>query len=175
LGTGGSISSSSGISISGGATIDNGNGATVTRSLTLQEGAAVLTSTAGSAFNPASMTLTGNLSDGWTAISLTTSGGGGLVTKGGQLTLTLTGIAAGTYNLTSGSNFTGSFSSANVNGNALTASGSDWTGSNIGGFNYTYTNASNQLVISAIPEPSTWALLAFSLTTVVVLRRRLKA
>ena len=32
-----------------------------------------------------------------------------------------------------------------------------------------------QLTGTAIPEPSTWALLAFSLTTVVVLRRRLKA
>lgn len=141
LGAGGSISSSSGISVSGGATIDNGNGATVTHALTLQEGAAILTSAASSAFSPASMTLTGNLSDGWTAISLTASGGGGLVTKGGQLTLTLTGITAGTYNLTSGSNYTGSFSSANVNGSSLTASGADFTGTNIGGFNYNYTNS----------------------------------
>ena len=48
----------------------------------------------------------------------------------------------------------------------------------------TYTSANSQgsqaldniqLTGTAIPEPSTWALLAFSLTTVVVLRRRLKA
>ena len=131
----------------------------------------MLTSAASSSFAPTNLTLSGDLSDGWTAIALTNTAGSGL-TKGGALTLTLSGITAGTYSLTSGSGFSGTFSSANVNGSALTASGANFSGSDIGGFNYSYTNASNQLVVSAVPEPATWALLAFSLTTVMVLRRR---
>lgn len=38
-----------------------------------------------------------------------------------------------------------------------------------------FSGSGNDLVIQAIPEPATWALLAFSLTTVMVLRRRRKA
>lgn len=171
ISAGGSINSSANITVSSGATIQNANGASVTPALTLTEGAAVLTSAASSSFAPTSLTLSGNLSDGWTAISLTATLGSGLV-KSGSLTLTLTGITAGTYNLTSGSGFSGSFASANVNGNALTISGSDFSGTNIGGYDYAYTNSTNVLQVTAVPEPATWALLAFSLTTVVVLRRR---
>ena len=171
VGAGGALNSSGSILVNTGATIENANGLSITPSMTLQEGAAVLTSLAGSSFTPTNLTLSGNLSDSWTAIALTNSAGSGLI-KGGALTLTLTGITAGTYSLTSGSGFSGTFSSANVNGSALTASGADFNGSNIAGFNYSYTNVSNQLVVSAVPEPATWALLAFSLTTVVVLRRR---
>jgi hypothetical protein len=36
---------------------------------------------------------------------------------------------------------------------------------------FTFTQASGNLIV-AVPEPSTWALLAFSLTTVMILRRR---
>lgn len=170
IGTGGSMTNTSGIIVSAGATINNANGASITRGLTLAEGAAVTTSAASSGFAPTSLTLTGNLSDGWTAIALTNTAGGGL-TKGGALTLTLTGITVGNYSLTSGSGYSGSFLSANVNGTALGASGSDWTG-DVGAFTYSYTNSSNLLTVAVIPEPSTWALLAFSLTAVVVLRRR---
>ncbi len=35
-----------------------------------------------------------------------------------------------------------------------------------------FSGSGNDLVIQAVPEPSTWAMLAFSLTTVMVLRRR---
>ena len=170
---GGTLNTSSAITVATGATLNNANGASITPALTLQQGSTLVTSAASSAFTPASLTLSGDLST-WNAnpITLTNTAGIGL-TKGGSLTLQLTGIAAGTYNLTSGSGFSGSFTtSANVNGNALSASGSDWVGTNISGFNYTYTNSLNQLVVSAVPEPQTWALLAFSLTTVMILRRR---
>jgi len=35
-----------------------------------------------------------------------------------------------------------------------------------------FAGSGNDLVLQAVPEPATWALLAFSLTTVMVLRRR---
>ena len=152
---GGALNSSSGISVAAGATIENANAASITPALTLAEGAAVTTSAASSSFAPTSLTLSGNLSDGWTAIALTATAGSGL-TKGGALTLTLSGITAGTYSLTSGSGFSGTFSSANVNGNALSASGSDWTGT-ISGITYTYTNSTN--VLQVVPEPGTFAML----------------
>jgi hypothetical protein len=140
----------------------------------LQEGATLISSAASSTFAPTSLTLSGNLSDGWTTIALTNSGGEAtLLTKSGALTLTLTGINDGTYSLTSATGFTGTFTSANVNGGGLatTDGGATFTGT-VGGFNYTFTNANDQLIIVAIPEPATWALLAFGLTTVMVLRRR---
>ncbi len=170
IGTGGSMTNTSGIIVSAGATINNANGASITRGLTLAEGAAVTTSAASSGFAPTSLTLTGNLSDGWTAIALTNTAGGGL-TKGGALTLTLTGITVGNYSLTSGSGYSGSFLSANVNGTALGANGSDWTG-DVGAFTYSYTNSSNLLTVAVIPEPATWALLPFILVIILVLRRR---
>ena len=47
-------------------------------------------------------------------------------------------------------------------------------GTTPGGFvgNFNTTGTSLELIVTAVPEPSTWALLAFSLTTVMVLRRR---
>ncbi len=168
----GEINSSSSISVSAGATIENNNNASsVTPALALAEGAAVLTSAATSAFAPTSLTLSGNLSDGWSAISLTATLGSGLI-KSGDLTLSLTGITAGTYNLTSGTGFSGSFTTANVNGSALTISGSDFSGDNIGGFDFDYTNSTNVLVVTAVPEPQTMVLLAVGLTAAMVLRRR---
>lgn len=47
----------------------------------------------------------------------------------------------------------------------FTLSGSDWVSA---GYSFSETTG----ILTAIPEPATWALLAFSLTTVVVLRRR---
>ena len=98
--------------------------------------------------------------------------GTSILTKAGNLSLTLSGVTAGTYNLLSGS-VLGSFSTVEVNSFGLSTfdSGLTFTGST-GGYDFTYTNASNVLAVSAIPEPSTWILLAFSLTTMMVLRRR---
>jgi hypothetical protein len=36
----------------------------------------------------------------------------------------------------------------------------------------TFAQATGDLGLNVVPEPATWALLAFSLTTVMVLRRR---
>ncbi len=58
-------------------------------------------------------------------------------------------------------------------GSRFTVSGQDFLISYTGtlGTN-TFSGSGNDLVIQAVPEPATWALLAFSLTTVLVLRRR---
>ena len=47
---------------------------------------------------------------------------------------------------------------------------SSW--STLGSFTTTYTANDVNLVWTAVPEPATWGLLAFSLTTVMILRRR---
>ena len=170
---GGSIGNSSAIMVSSGATIQNANGAAITRALTLSEGAALVTSAVTSSFAPTSLTLTGDASNGWTPIALTNSAGGGLV-KSGTLTLTISGLSATTYNLTSGSGFSGAFNSpGSINGYTLTTadSGATFTGTG-GGFNYTYTNLDNTLSVVAVPEPTTWALFAATLTVATVLRRR---
>ena len=41
-----------------------------------------------------------------------------------------------------------------------------------GGITYTFSESTGGLSVTAIPEPSTWASLAFNLATVMVLRRR---
>lgn len=41
-----------------------------------------------------------------------------------------------------------------------------------GGITYTFAESTGLLSVTAIPEPVTWALLAFGMTTVMVLRRR---
>jgi len=168
----GSMASTSPITLISGATLKNASGAAIASSLTLNEGSSLVTSAAGSEFSGA-VSFSGNLSDGWTAITLTNTAGTGLL-KGGAFTLTLTGITEGTYNLTSGVGFSGTFASMNVNGNALSSSdgGANWTGNNFGGFNYAYTNDTNQLIIAATPEPTTWTLLVFSLTAIAAIRRR---
>ncbi len=78
----------------------------------------------------------------------------------------LSGFGAGVYTL---------FDTASAISGTL---GSSLSGT-IGGFNgvLSLANLNNDLIltVSAIPEPSTWALLAFSLTTVMILRRRKSA
>ncbi len=51
--------------------------------------------------------------------------------------------------------------------------GNLWEATNVnGGRTYQFSEATGLLSVTAVPEPATWALLAFSLTTVMVLRRR---
>ncbi len=65
-----------------------------------------------------------------------------------------------TYTLFSAASHSGTFSNFSV--------------ANIGGsgINGTVALSGNDIVLTTVPEPATWALLAFSLTTVMVLRRR---
>jgi len=80
----------------------------------------------------------------------------------------LAGSAPGTYNL---------FNFYSGNGTGLTASGIsnglsvNFLNGGAGTLDYSTTGQIN-LVVTSVPEPGTWALLAFSLTTVMVLRRR---
>ena len=99
------------------------------------------------------------------------------LTYGGTLTLTMTGaISNGTYSLfsfTSGSN-TGNFSSIAFAGGFYSGTWNRsvdlWTSSLTQGQVFTFNQANGEL--AAIPEPATWALLAFTMTTVLVFRRR---
>jgi len=161
---GGSVNGATHLNVGTGATVENSNGLSITSGMTLSEGAALFTSAANSAFAPVSLTLAGNLSDGWTAISLTSSAGNGLTKAGGALTLTLSGLTAGNYNLTTGAAFSGTFGTANVNGHSLSTSdgGLTFVGTD-GAFNYTYTNSTNTLALVAIPEPTTWAMMVSGL------------
>ena len=124
-----------------------------------------LTASSGGAFN---FDLSGGVTD---HISL---GAGGL-TAGGTWTFTLNnlgGMSAGTpYTLLSG---TGTWSSTptlvfNLLGGLVLDTGYNGTG-----YKWDNTLGADSLTVqfSAIPEPQTWALLAFSLTTVMILRRR---
>ena len=169
IGVGGSLTATSGIIVATGATLSNSSTASINRVLSLAEGSILAASGAGSGFAPTAMMITGDLTgSAFTSITAGTS----ILTKAGNLSLTLSGVTAGTYNLLSGS-VLGSFSTVEVNSFGLSTfdSGLTFTGST-GGYDFTYTNASNVLAVSAIPEPSTWILLAFSLTTMMVLRRR---
>jgi len=99
----------------------------------------------------------------------------------GAITFTL----SGTYGTTSWDvlDFTALFASSHFStislegtyvGNLTRGGGvsNTWTG-NVSGQTWTYEETTG--VLSVVPEPSTWALLAFSLTTVMVLRRRRSA
>jgi hypothetical protein len=77
-----------------------------------------------------------------------------------DFTFSTTGnFAAGAYKL-----FGGASSLTGTLGSSLTGT--------VGGLDSTISILNNEVILTAVPEPSTWALLAFSLTTVVVLRRR---
>lgn len=159
----GSINSTSGVSVANGATFTNTSSVAFTKALTLAEGATV--SGSGS-FMASSLTLTADLSDGFATFALGTTS----FTKDGNLEFTLSGITNGTYDIFSGSALTGTFASMSVGGISLTSlGGGDFSGT-VGGRDYTFFNATNQLTI--VPEPATWALVAAGLTVSMVLRRR---
>jgi fibronectin-binding autotransporter adhesin len=106
----------------------------------------------------------------------------GLLTYGGNLTLEIASpIASATYHLFVASTPSGNWNP--VGGIAFAGGGyytggwsyngtsSLWTASS-SGQDFSFNKANGDLLVAAVPEPSTWALLAFSLTTVMVLRRR---
>jgi len=160
-----SINSSSGVSVASGATFNNSsNSTTYSKPLTLAEGALI---TGSGAFAPTAMTITADLSDGFTTFALGTTS----LTKAGNLELTLSGVSDGTYTLFSGSALSSEFTTMSIGGVFLASGGSGNFSGAAGGKSYTFSNSTNELLV-AIPEPATLALLAFGLTTVLVLRRR---
>ena len=77
----------------------------------------------------------------------------------------------GSYDLFDFASYAGNFDSVSVGGFGLTFDTiKTWAGTS-GGNSYTFALDTGVLSI-AVPEPATWALLAFSLTTVIVMRRR---
>lgn len=172
IAAGGSIQNTSGITVATGATLQSANGASTTRTLSLAEGSTLLTSAASTSFAPTTFTLNGDLTGGFTAVALNATSGGGLLKSGGAFVLTLSNMALGTYDLDgSSTGFSGVFGSVTLNGFSLATgdSGVTWAGSG-GGFDYTFSNATNTL--NVVPEPSTWILTALGLTFVVIARRR---
>ena len=156
----GSIANSATITVDNGATFTNNSAGTLSKAFNLTEGA-TLNGSADYANN--GTMVSADLSNGFSSIAL------GTFAKAGSLNFLFTNISVGTYSsIFSGGS--GDFTSVSVAGTALGGGGDVFTGT-VGGFDYTFTNSTNQLIV-AVPEPATWALLAFSLTTVMVLRRR---
>ncbi len=112
----------------------------------------------------------------------------GNLSLSGTANLTITNLTAGTFaNATKFTliNYNGSWNNGLFTflGNSLaddstfTFNGQSWQidyNASSGGSNFSseYLSSSSYVNITAVPEPATWALLAFSLTTVIVLRRR---
>jgi len=161
----GSINTSSGVSVANSATLTNDSSTSFATGLTLAEGATV---NGTGAFAPTALTLTADLSDGFTTFAF----GGTSFAKGNGLELTLSGIMGGDYTLFSGSALTGAFTSLSIGGNALTDDGGGDFSGTVGGFDYAFVNGTNILSVTAVPEPSAWALMAGGLAVVVILRRR---
>ena len=95
--------------------------------------------------------------------------------QGGDITFNLSGsyVDGNSWNVFGFSGKSGTFSSVALAGDyigSLSWDGTNWTNTNIGGQSWKFDEAVGSL--SVFPEPATWGLLAFSLTTVMVLRRR---
>jgi len=96
--------------------------------------------------------------------------GAGTLTLNGDFNFDLTGAAAvGSWNIVNVASLTETFG-ATFSVVGFTDAGSNtWTKLNGGS---TYTFAESTGLLTAVPEPATWALLTFTMTTVLVLRRR---
>jgi len=101
----------------------------------------------------------------------------GLLTYDGTLSITSFGgwnlTTAASYNLFDFFSFSGNFDSVSVGGNALTFDTVNTWSRTDGGVTYSLTL--NDGVLTVIPEPSTWALLAGGLAALAALRRRRSA
>jgi len=118
-------------------------------------------------FRPVELSIIGDVSGGsFSAVGL----GSTSFVKDGDLTLTLGNMEVGVYSLFSGGLLSGQFGSVVVNGFTLNPLGGGNFGGQSGQFLYTFAN--NTSTLSVVPEDPAWALLAFSGTIVMILRRR---
>ena len=166
----GSVNNSSGVSVASGATFTNSSSVAFNKALTLAEGATLSgAGVTGAEFTPTAMTITADLTGGaYTTFALGATG----LTKAGNMEFTLSGITAGSYEIFSGTALSGTFLTMKIGGVSLDSLGGGNFGGTVAGFTYSFLDSTNTLGIAAVPEPATWALLAFSLTTVMALRRR---
>jgi fibronectin-binding autotransporter adhesin len=101
----------------------------------------------------------------------------GALTYGGNLELAIgSPFAAGnyTFNLFGFGSNTGTFASVSLSGaysGSLTESSGVWSLASEGN-TWTFTQSTGVLAVSAVPEPSTWALLGVCLGIFLVMRRR---
>ena len=156
IGTAGAMNSASSVSVASGAALTNSNSSTALTTAMILNSGAVL-SGAGS-FAPVSMTLVADLAGGNASFSSISAGATNLA-KSGAMEFTLSNITDGSYVIFSGSALSGSFSSVTVGGTALADLGSGNFGGTAGGFDYAFTNSTNTLGITTVPEPTTWVLL----------------
>ncbi len=96
------------------------------------------------------------------------------VVASGLLTLGTNLLGAADFSFTAGAGFAQNVSYILFSGGSVSGSFTSFAVTDIGGsgINGNVALAGSDIVITTVPEPATWALLAFSLTTVMVLRRR---
>jgi autotransporter-associated beta strand protein len=179
----GSLASGSAVSVSSAARL--GGAGTINGLTTLSAAGSILAP--GSEGTIGTLTLNGGLTaslggalhfdmNGTTATDMIDLQAGSL-TAAGTWTLSLTNVGGSTvhtntaYTLMSG---TGTWSTAPTLAFNLPTNWTLNTSYHSTGYYWDTTSATRSLTVefSAVPEPATWALLAFSLTTVMVLRRR---
>ena len=161
----GNIASSASIYVKAGATLTNNSSSAITNSTTLEEGALIAGS---SSFQPTTLSINGDIGDG--LFSTFTLGSTPLL-KSGNIVFTLSGVTSGVYTIFAGAAISGSYSTMQINSTSLASTGSGNFFGTGGGYEYTYTNSNNELII-AVPEKPTWAILAFAGTILMILRRR---
>ena len=148
---GGSIANTSGISVASDATFTNNSATGITKALTLGEGATI---NGTGEVTGAGVVYNADFANGFTSVSV-----GSSFAKGGEISFNLTNITDGNYALFTGTSIGGSFTSVRINNTALTGSGGVFSGM-VNSLNYTYTDSSNLLTISSIPEPAAFATFA---------------
>ena len=181
----GSIANSSSIIVNGTFDVSAVSGFSVGASQTIQgsgtvTGATTVDGTLAAGNSPGVLTFSSDLSLGATSVSEFEINGlargtqydgvdvGGALSYGGTMSLFFDApISAGTYDLFGGfSGQSGTFASVSVGGSFAEAfsapasiTGGGWTASSAS-WSYAFDNASGDLTVSAIPEPSTFAALA---------------
>ena len=153
----GTLGGSGSTSVSTGATI--GGTGTIAGALTVSSGGFL----APGALNTGTFTTTGSLSLANTATYNLASGSVFHFADLGGGTIAQNTVFVAIDN-TSGSAISGMFSGF-AEGATFTVGANRFQASYVGG-------NGNDFTLTVVPEPATWALLAFSLTTVMVLRRR---